>query len=126
MIGVGVWLELEERDFVAALETSTFLYGPYLIVAAGCAVVVVAVIGMVGAFCDHKVNRFLLYLVSCWPSLPPSPPVLDHAFSFHDAVHSAGADSVCSSAGWRDPGLCLQRPGIWICDGRTDSHSGSL
>jgi len=64
MVGVGAWLELEERDFVAALESRSFLIGPYLIVAAGVAIILVAAIGFVGAMCDHKINRFLLYLVS--------------------------------------------------------------
>lgn len=64
MIGVGVWLELQERTVVAAIQTSTFLIGPYLIIAAGCAVVLVAAIGIVGALCDKKINRFLLIFVS--------------------------------------------------------------
>lgn len=64
MIGVGVWLELQERTVVDAIQTSTFLIGPYLIIAAGCAVVLVAAIGIVGALCDKKINRFLLIFVS--------------------------------------------------------------
>ncbi len=64
MIGVGVWLEIQESTIVDAIESNTFLAGPYLIIAAGCAVVVVAVIGMCGALCDMKCNRFLLGFVS--------------------------------------------------------------
>lgn len=64
MIGVGTWLELQERSLVDAIESETFLVGPYLIIAAGCAVVLVAVIGIIGALCDKKINRFLLGLVS--------------------------------------------------------------
>lgn len=64
MIGVGAWLEVDEQSIVAAVESSSFLYGPYLIIAAGCAVVLVSGIGMVGALCDKKVNRVLLIIVS--------------------------------------------------------------
>ncbi len=64
MIAVGAWLEVQERSIVAAIESDTFLAGPYLIIAAGCAVVLVAVIGMIGALCDKKINRFLLIFVS--------------------------------------------------------------
>lgn len=60
MIGVGAWLEVQERSIVAAVDSETFLAGPYLIIAAGCAVVLVAVIGLIGALCDKKINRFLL------------------------------------------------------------------
>ena len=63
MIAVGSWLEVEERSIVAAIENRSFLYGPYLIIAAGCAVVVVSGIGIVGALCDKKVNRLLLTIV---------------------------------------------------------------
>ena len=64
LIGVGAWLEVEEQTIVAAVEEERFLYGPYLIIAAGAAIVLVAVIGMVGALCSHAVNRFLLVVVS--------------------------------------------------------------
>ena len=64
LIGVGAWLEVQERTITAAIESETFLVGPYLIIAAGCAVVLVAAIGMVGALCDKKINRFLLIFVS--------------------------------------------------------------
>lgn len=60
MIGVGAWLEVREQIIVAAIDSDTFLVGPYLIIAAGCAVVLVAAIGMIGALCDKKINRFLL------------------------------------------------------------------
>lgn len=72
MIGVGAWLEVQERTITAAIESETFLAGPYLIIAAGCAVVLVAIIGMVGAMCDKKINRFLLYFVSYYIQSVPT------------------------------------------------------
>ena len=72
MIGVGVWLELQEQDLVDAIDDGTFLVGPYLIIAAGCAVIVVALIGMFGAICDMKCNRFLLVFVSSNHALTPN------------------------------------------------------
>ena len=65
MIGVGAWLQVQEQGVVPALDNAdAFLTGPYLIIAVGCAVVVVAAIGLVGALCDKKINRFLLIFVS--------------------------------------------------------------
>lgn len=62
LIGVGVWLELEEQSLEAAIDQQEILIGPYLIIAAGAAVIIVAAIGVLGALCDHKFNRFLLVL----------------------------------------------------------------
>ena len=64
MIALGVWLEFLDQSFEAAIEAEELLYGPYLIIAAGCGVVVVAVVGVLGACCDYKVNRVLLGVVS--------------------------------------------------------------
>jgi len=64
LVGLGVWLELGEQSIQAVINQQQLLYGPYLIIAAGCAVVLIALIGMVGACCDHKINRFLLIFVS--------------------------------------------------------------
>ena len=64
LIGVGAWLQVEEEDVTAAVDSEDFLIGPYLIIAAGCCIVVVAIIGVLGALCDKKINRFLLIFVS--------------------------------------------------------------
>lgn len=64
LIGVGAWLEVQEQTIVDVVNNQVFLVGPYLLIAAGCCIVIVALIGMFGAFCDSKVNRFLLVLVS--------------------------------------------------------------
>jgi hypothetical protein len=65
MIGVGAWLQVQEQGVVPALDSADeFLTGPYLIIAVGCAVVVVAAVGLIGALCDKKINRFLLIFVS--------------------------------------------------------------
>ena len=64
LIGVGAWLEIQEQTIVQVVDQQVFLAGPYLLIAAGCCIVIVAVIGMIGAFCDKKINRFLLVLVS--------------------------------------------------------------
>ena len=64
MIGLGVWLEIEGDEYRDIVNDDDELFiAPYLIVAAGCAVIVVAVIGMIGACYDAKLNRFLLVLV---------------------------------------------------------------
>ena len=64
LIGVGVWLEIQEQTVVEVVNQQVFLAGPYLLIAAGCCIVIVSLIGMFGAFCDSKINRFLLVLVS--------------------------------------------------------------
>ena len=124
MIAVGAWLEVQERTITAAIESEEFLAGPYLIIGAGCAIVLVAIIGIVGAMCDKKINRFLLYFVSnCIQAVLtfalsplPSPP----------AVHRAGADHICSTVGWWDLGLCVQRPVDHHCGRRTHCHFGEV
>ena len=63
LIGVGAWLEVSEQSIVAAVESQTFLVGPYLIIVAGIAIVLVAFVGVVGACCDGKFNRVLLVVV---------------------------------------------------------------
>ena len=60
---MGVWLEIEEQSLEAAIDQQELLIGPYILIAAGCAIIIVAFIGMIGACCDHKFNRFLLVLV---------------------------------------------------------------
>ena len=67
MIAIGVWLEVQDQNFEAIIDGDEILYGPYLIIAAGCGVIVVAVVGMFGACCDHRVNRILLLVVSIIP-----------------------------------------------------------
>ncbi len=65
LIGVGAWLEVEEGILVDAVNQQAFLVGPYLLIAVGVAIVMVAVVGMIGAMCDRVINRVLLYIVSC-------------------------------------------------------------
>lgn len=62
MIGLGVWFEILDQEFEAIVDGDQILYGAYLIIAAGCAVIILAVVGMFGALYDSKVNRFLLLL----------------------------------------------------------------
>lgn len=68
MIGVGAWLADEEQAISAAIDGDlsfeAVLAGPYIIIAAGCAIVLLATIGIIGALCDTKLNRFLLVFVS--------------------------------------------------------------
>ena len=63
LIGVGAWLEVSEQSIVAAVEQQAFLVGPYLIIVAGIAIVLVAFFGVIGASCDGKFNRVLLVVV---------------------------------------------------------------
>lgn len=64
LVGLGAWLEIEQQSFQAVINQQQLLFGPYIIIAVGCIIVLIAFIGMVGACCDNKLNRFLLGLVS--------------------------------------------------------------
>lgn len=64
LVGLGAWLEVEQQSFQAVINQQQLLFGPYIIIAVGCVIVLIAFIGMVGACCDNKLNRFLLGLVS--------------------------------------------------------------
>ena len=67
LLGVGVWLEVVDQVIVQAVQSSIFLVGPYLLIAVGAAIVVVAVLGIVGGACQKKFNRVLLILVRFKP-----------------------------------------------------------
>ncbi len=64
LIGLGAWLEVEEGTLVDAVNQQAFLVGPYLLIVVGIAIVAIAVVGVLGAMCDHLFNRVLLYIVS--------------------------------------------------------------
>ena len=64
LVGVGAWLEIQEQTIVDVINQQVFLVGPYLLIAAGCFIVIISLIGMFGAFCSHKINRILLVVVS--------------------------------------------------------------
>ena len=64
LIGLGAWAETQDQDFRNLISGQEFLFGPYLVIATGCAIVLVSIIGLVGALCETKVNKFLLGFVS--------------------------------------------------------------
>lgn len=64
MIGLGVWFELLDQNIEAIVDGEEIVYGAYMIIAAGCAIIVLSIVGIFGALCDYKANRFLLLLVS--------------------------------------------------------------
>ena len=64
MIGLGVWFEILDQNVEAIVDGEEIVYGAYMIIAAGCAIIVLAIIGIFGALCDYKVNRVILFVVS--------------------------------------------------------------
>ena len=64
LIGVGVWAEIQDQSFRDLVDQQEFVYGAYLIAAVGCGIILVSVIGLVGALCETKINKFLLGFVS--------------------------------------------------------------
>lgn len=84
LIGLGAWLEVEEGTLVEVIDQQAFLAGPYLIIVVGIAIVLIAFVGMVGAMCDHLINRILLYIVSVHIThicVHVSPQTSDHSTS---------------------------------------------
>ena len=59
-----MWLEIQDQGFRQLVDGQEFLYGAYLVIAAGCAIAVVSAIGLIGALCETKINKFLLGFVS--------------------------------------------------------------
>lgn len=57
-------MEVQDQTFRALVDLKEFVYGPYLLIAAGCAVILVSALGVVGAVCETKINKFLLGFVS--------------------------------------------------------------
>lgn len=62
LIGLGIYLEIVDMIVVQAIQNSAFLAGPYLLIAVGAAILVVAVLGIVGGICSKKCNRVFLVL----------------------------------------------------------------
>jgi energy-coupling factor transporter transmembrane protein EcfT len=60
LIASGAWLEIQHQSFRELVDDSSLQYGPYLVIASGCAIFLVSVIGIVGALFDTKINKFLL------------------------------------------------------------------
>ena len=65
---MGAYLEVQEQSISAAIngdgDFQIVLAGPYIIIAAGCAILLLSALGVIGALCDTKINRFLLIFVS--------------------------------------------------------------
>ena len=59
-----MWAEIQDQTFRDLVDQQEFLYGAYLVVAVGCGIILVSVIGFVGALCETKINKFLLGFVS--------------------------------------------------------------
>lgn len=64
LITVGVWAEVVSNEYEELVSLNELLYGPYLAIASGCALIVVSAIGIVGVCCETKINKFLLSFVS--------------------------------------------------------------
>ena len=141
LVGLGAWLEIEEQSIQAVINQQQLLFGPYIIIAVGCIVVLIAFIGMVGACCDKKLNRFLLGLVSASKHCTPSPlthhltpshlnfclslsrilhthpyshthTLTSHTWTPSTTVHCSCSAGICSPACWRNSRVCLPWPGM--------------
>ena len=64
LIGLGVWIEILDQNFEAVVDGDQILYGAYITIAAGCAIIVLGVVGIIGAVYDHLINRVILFVVS--------------------------------------------------------------
>lgn len=72
LIGIGVWLETQDPAITLLIGNKVFLSVAHVIIAVGCAIAVVTVIGIVGALCETKINKIkinkiLLLIVSVSP-----------------------------------------------------------
>lgn len=60
---------MENKSFRYIVDLKEFQYGAYVIIAAGCAIMLVSLIGIVGALFDTKINKFLLAFVRVYLSM---------------------------------------------------------
>ena len=49
------------------VDGDQILYGAYITIVAGCAIIVLGVVGIIGAVYDHLINRVILFVVNCYP-----------------------------------------------------------
>jgi hypothetical protein len=61
LLGVGLWTLLAKSHYVSLLATATFTATTYILIATGCTVFILGIIGCVGAL---KEKRVLLMIVS--------------------------------------------------------------
>ena len=59
-----MWFELLDQNFEDIVDGEQILYGAYIVIAAGCVIIIVAAIGIFGASCSCSLNKFLLVVVS--------------------------------------------------------------
>jgi hypothetical protein len=59
-IGVGIWLVIEFSPMESFISLAQLTYSPYLIIAVGGAVLLVAVAGSIGACLNTKAGKFIL------------------------------------------------------------------
>ena len=64
LVGVGAWvgLKVDPTNYSAVVSATEFKAAPYVIVASGCIVIAIAVVGMFGACCSTVLNKILLGL----------------------------------------------------------------
>ena len=60
-MGVGVWIMVYKSDYQSLLDSDIYVIVPGLMIAAGVVVIIVGIVGCVGA---AKENRFFLISVS--------------------------------------------------------------
>ena len=60
-MGVGIWIMVYKSDYKSLLDSDIYVIVPGLMIAAGVVVIIVAIVGCVGA---AKENRFFLISVS--------------------------------------------------------------
>jgi hypothetical protein len=61
VLGVGIWTVAEKQNYVVLLTNATYELAAWVLIVAGCLVLVVTVIGCLGVLRD---NRFFILVVS--------------------------------------------------------------
>ena len=98
-----MWLEIDEQTLVTAIQSQTFLIGPYLLIAVGCGIVLVSVIGIIGAACSKSCNRVLLILVRVIISIQFWTTVSLFSYSF--VVHHFSVYNLPCRNCWRNSSI---------------------
>ena len=68
-MGVGIWIMVFKSDYKSLLDSDIYVIVPGLMIAAGVVVIIVAIVGCLGAV---KENRFFLISVSTCISVTKS------------------------------------------------------
>ena len=99
VIGVGIWLELQYKSLKEVLDSSSFNFGPYLIICVGILLSLIALFGFIGVKGKDAINRYCLgiYIILAFVVLLGQLVGVTASFVFREQVESIARQALNDS-----------------------------